>query len=168
MAGFQVILHGRFGRSLRKRQRIDLLRSLHQHPGHGTVSRRFALANAMIELFWVSDPSEAQNESTRHTLLWERWSGREVNACPFGICLRPTDPEDVGPPPFPSWEYRPAYLPDPFVMHIGEAGIEEPMWELPTIQEGTRRVARSCQCRWVRRSFQAHEAVNVWHFHRET
>jgi hypothetical protein len=26
------------------------------------------------------------------------------------------------------WEYRPLYLPDPLVMQIGEAGVEEPMW----------------------------------------
>src|SRR6201987_5698379 len=30
--------------------------------------------------------------------------------------------------PLLSWEYRPAYLPDPLSMQIGEAGIEEPMW----------------------------------------
>jgi Glyoxalase-like domain len=99
-----------------------------QHPGQGTACRHFSFANAMIELFWVSNPSEAQSESTKRTLLWERWSGREGRACPFGICLRPTGPKNEGPPPFPSWEYRPAYLPDPLVMHIGEAGIEEPMW----------------------------------------
>lgn len=99
-----------------------------QHPGQGTACRRFAFENAMIELFWVSDPSEAQNQSTRRTLLCERWSGREGGASPFGICLRPTDPEDVEPPPFLSWQYRPAYLPDPLVMDIGVAGIEEPMW----------------------------------------
>jgi hypothetical protein len=93
----------------------------------------------MIELFWVSDPSEAQNESTRRTLLWERWSGREANACPFGICLRPTDREDAGPPPFPSWEYRPAYLPDPLVMHIGEARIEEPMWVYMSFMKRVQR-----------------------------
>jgi hypothetical protein len=98
-----------------------------QHPGQGTACRRFAFANAMIELFWVSDESEARNESTRGTLLWERWSGREHAASPFGICLRPVDPQDPG-LPFPAWQYRPSYLPDPLVMYVGEAGIEEPMW----------------------------------------
>jgi hypothetical protein len=98
-----------------------------QHPGQGTACRRFALANAMIELFWVRDESEARSENTRRTLLWERWSGREHNASPFGICLRPVDPQDTG-LPFPAWEYRPKYLPDPLVMHFGEVGIEEPMW----------------------------------------
>ena len=99
-----------------------------QHPGQGTACRRFSFANAMIELFWVSDPSEAQNQSTRNTLLWERWAARDRGASPFGICLRPADPKETGEPPFPAWEYRPAYLPDPFVMHIGQAGVEEPMW----------------------------------------
>jgi len=98
-----------------------------QHPGQGTANRRFPLANAMIELLWVNDPTEVQNPSTRRTLLWERWSDRETNACPFGICLRPVDGHDTG-TPFPGWEYRPSYLPGSLSMHIGESGIEEPMW----------------------------------------
>ena len=98
-----------------------------QHPGQGTANRRFDFANAMIELFWVSDSQEAQSEGTRRTLLWDRWSGREDQASPFGICLRPVDSSQTE-PPFPAWEYRPVYLPDPQVMHIGEAPVEEPMW----------------------------------------
>jgi hypothetical protein len=98
-----------------------------QHPGQGTANRRFAFANAMIELVWVSDVQETQSERSRRTLLWERWSGRENKASPFGICVRPVDSQNAG-RPFPAWEYRPSYLPDPFVMHIGEAGVEEPMW----------------------------------------
>jgi Glyoxalase-like domain len=97
------------------------------HPGQGTACRRFSFANAMIELFWISNAREAQSQSARRTLLWERWSGREHNASPFGICLRPVDPQDTA-PPFTAWQYRPAYLPDPLVMHIGDVGIEEPMW----------------------------------------
>ena len=81
----------------------------------------------MIELIWVSDRKEAQNQHTKRTLLWERWSGREANASPFGICLRPADPRNQV-PPFQAWEYRPAYLSEPLCMHIVEAGIEEPMW----------------------------------------
>jgi hypothetical protein len=41
--------------------------------------------------------------------------------------VRPVDPQDTG-SPFLAWDYRPAYLPDPLSMQIGEAGIEEPMW----------------------------------------
>lgn len=109
-----------------------------QHPGQGTANRRFGFTNAMTELLWVSDAREAQSQSTRRTLLWERWSGREGNASPFGICLRPFDSQDTG-PPFPAWEYRPSYLSDPLLIHIGEAGIEEPMWVYLTFM---RRVHR--------------------------
>jgi hypothetical protein len=97
------------------------------HPGQGTANRRFGFLNAMIELAWVSDPEEAQSRKTERTQLWERWSGRIDRACPFGFCLRPAGDQDSA-PPFPAWEYRPSYLPDPLVMHIGEAGIVEPMW----------------------------------------
>src|SRR5215469_13456371 len=98
-----------------------------QHPGQGTACRRFPFANAMIELLWVNDPSAAQSERTKRTLLWERWSSRQADASPFGICVRPVNPQDTG-SPFLAWEYRPAYLPDPLSLQIGEAGIEEPMW----------------------------------------
>jgi hypothetical protein len=98
-----------------------------QHPGQGTASRRFAFQNAMLELMWVSNAKEAQSAQTLSTLLWDRWSDREGAASPFGICLRPVESEHRK-SPFPAWEYRPAYLPDPLVMYIGEAGVEEPMW----------------------------------------
>ena len=98
-----------------------------RHTGQGTANRRFAFANAMIELLWVCDGQEAQSKGSQRTLLWERWSGREGQASPFGICLRPADSRSPV-PPFSAWEYRPAYLPDPLVMHIGETGVEEPMW----------------------------------------
>lgn len=101
--------------------------SPNRHRGQGTANRRFSFFNAMIELVWVSDPEEAQSENTKRTQLWERWSDRGNRACPFGICVRPGDSQDAA-SPFRSWEYRPAYLQDPLAMHIGEAGIEEPMW----------------------------------------
>src|ERR1700728_3964119 len=98
-----------------------------RHPGQGTANRRFAFANAMIELLWVCDAQEAQSESSRRTLLWERWFGRAGKASPFGFCLRPDASQD---PllPFPGWEYRPSYLPDPLAIHIGDTSVEEPMW----------------------------------------
>jgi hypothetical protein len=98
-----------------------------RHPGQGTANRRFSFKNAMIELIWVDDPQEAQSEATRRTLLWERWSGREGEACPFGICVRPAGSADEA-LPFPTWDYRPSYLPDPLAMYIGEGGLQEPMW----------------------------------------
>lgn len=115
--------------------------SSNQHPGQGTANRRFGFANAMIELVWVSDPKEAQSQSTRRTLLWERWSGRKGAACPFGICLRPVDSQVTG-SPFPGWQYRPAYLPDPLFMLVGETGIEEPMWVYLSFQKRAQYLQR--------------------------
>jgi hypothetical protein len=98
-----------------------------QHPGQGTANRRFPLLNAMIELFWVDDPGEAQSQITRPTKLWERWSERDRGSCPFGICVRPVEgAQDKA--PFPAWAYRPSYLSTPLAFHIGEAGLDEPMW----------------------------------------
>ena len=98
-----------------------------EHPGQGTSCRRFSFANAMIELLWVSDPRDSQSDATRRTLLWDRWSARDSRASPFGVCVRPANPENTE-LPFPAWEYRPAYLPDSLSMHIAEGGVEEPMW----------------------------------------
>jgi hypothetical protein len=97
------------------------------HPGQGSASRRFPFLNSMIELFWVRDAGEAQAKGTRRTQLWERWSGRESGSCPYGICVRPVDAghDEI---PFPAWTYQPSYLQEPLVMHIGEAGVTEPMW----------------------------------------
>jgi hypothetical protein len=86
--------------------------SANRHPGQGTVNRRFFFANAMLELIWVEDEAEARSEAepARRLHLWERWSGRDGAACPFGVCLRPSEGRaDVA--PFPAWDYRPAYWP---------------------------------------------------------
>jgi hypothetical protein len=88
------------------------------HPGQGTASRRFFFWNAYLELLWVSNPVEAQSETTRPTRLWERWQGKDQGTCPFGIGLRPGVGENQK-PPFATWEYRPAYLPAPLRIEVG-------------------------------------------------
>ncbi len=99
-----------------------------KHPGQGTANRRFFFRNAMLELLWVHDAAEAQSDPIRRTQLWERWSGRNSGASPFGICVRPVSAESVD-VSFPAWEYRPPYLPDSVVIHVGEdTPITEPMW----------------------------------------
>lgn len=80
------------------------------HPGQGTANRRFFFHNAMLELFWVHDPMQAQSTRTHPTRLWERWQGRRGDASPFGICWRPQHLETTA-LPFPAWAYEPAYLP---------------------------------------------------------
>jgi hypothetical protein len=82
--------------------------SRNAHPGQGTANRRFFFSNAYLELLWVTDAREAQSEGARATRLYDRWVGRGGACSPFGIVLRPTD---EGGPPFPTWPYRPLYLP---------------------------------------------------------
>lgn len=101
--------------------------SPNQHPGQGTANRRFFFANAMLELLWVSNATEAQSELSRRTLLYERWSRCSEGASPFGICIRPCAPQTTG-LPFEGWEYRPQYLPEPLAILVAESGVDEPMW----------------------------------------
>jgi hypothetical protein len=95
-----------------------------QHPGQGTACRRFFFSNAYLELLWVSDPLEAQAAAVLPTRLWDRWSMRGARACPFGIVLRPAvDTRETG-APFPSWSYRPPYLPSGLSI---EVALETPL-----------------------------------------
>ena len=101
--------------------------SPNRHPGQGTACRRFFFRNTMLELIWVHDAVEVQSDQTRRTMLWERWSEAGRATSPFGIILRPP-PETREECPFPSWEYRPASMPD-LRLHIAEGvGPKEPMW----------------------------------------
>jgi len=98
------------------------------HPGQGTANRRFFFRNAMVELLWVHNPAEAQSEITEKMRLWERWQGREnPQICPFGICLRSV--EKSGAIAFPTWDYRPAYLPPNLSIFVGTNSdiLSEPM-----------------------------------------
>ena len=97
------------------------------HPGQGTANRRFFFRNGMLELLWVDDMEEVRNEITAPTQLWERWSGRDGGACPFGILVRPVEAGAAG-VPFASEEYRPTWLPADLRIHIAPAGVQEPMW----------------------------------------
>ena len=89
------------------------------HLGQGTANRRFFFHNAMLECIWIHNPEEAQNATTRPTHLWPRWRGRGRETSPFGVCLRPqAPPSDIT--PFPTWDYRPAYVPASMVIHMGD------------------------------------------------
>jgi Glyoxalase-like domain len=102
--------------------------SSNSHPGQGTTNRCFFFRNAMLEFLWVCDPEEARSELIRPTRLWERWANRQDGACPFGVCLRSTtnDGESIA---FPSWAYRPPYLPEPLSIAVGTNScvLTEPM-----------------------------------------
>ena len=111
------------------------------HPGQGTANRRFFFENAMLELLWVDNPNEARNEQTAPTQLCDRWSGRLDGATsPFGIVMRPTHQESIT-PPFAAWEYKPDYFPAGMSLHIGDTGIDEPMWVfMPLLRQRGREI----------------------------
>ena len=99
------------------------------HPGQGTVNRRFFFDNAFIELLWIADVSEAASEATRPTMLHERLR-TDADPCavsPFGLCFRPGGGKAA--PPFPVWDYAPAYLPPGMVVGMGkDVPLSEPMF----------------------------------------
>jgi Glyoxalase-like domain len=99
--------------------------SSNTHPGQGTACRRFFLPQQYLELVWVRDPDEAQSALTRPTRLWERWDRRRQGACPFGLIFSPGDDPERS--PFPTWPYRPRYLPESLAIEIQvDTPITEP------------------------------------------
>jgi hypothetical protein len=94
--------------------------SPNRHPGQGTANRRFFFHNAFLELLWVENAAEAQSDVVRRTGLWDRWSRRGGESSPFGIGFR-SAPGAAANLPFPSREYRPAYLPEPLAIHMADS-----------------------------------------------
>lgn len=76
-----------------------------RHPGQGTANLCACFDNAYLEMLWPEDAAALVSAPVARTRLAERACWRESGASPFGIGLR-------GKLPFPSWEYRPPFLPD--------------------------------------------------------
>ena len=91
--------------------------SSNSHPGQGTACRRFFFRNAYLELLWVEDRTAAQSALTLPTRLFERWASRQAGASPFGVVLRSAGP-GAAEPPFPTWPYRPEYLPPDLAIDV--------------------------------------------------
>lgn len=77
------------------------------HPGQGTKNRRFFFENFMIEFLWIYDEEEAKNQTTKDTMIFERWSSRKEK-CPYGFCIQPLKQNLVK--PFHGWPYKPKYI----------------------------------------------------------
>ena len=110
------------------------------HPGQGTANRRFFFENFMLELVWVADPAEAQNDRTRRTRLWDRCERRRDTAVsPFGIIFRPTGAQPTA-APFTTWDYAPLYLPPGLTMQVAEGTtLQEPeLFYLPFLKRAER------------------------------
>lgn len=101
--------------------------SRNTHPGQGTANRRFFFSNAYLELLWVRDAIELEATPLRHLGFRERGSGRLTDVCPFGLALRPAGSGETQ-APFPSWPYRPAYLPPGLAIDVAEdVPVTEPL-----------------------------------------
>jgi hypothetical protein len=118
------------------------------HPGQGTACRRFFFNNAYLELLWVADPAEAQNETTRPTQLWTR--SQRGPSSPFGVAFRPSAPGVSV--PFPSWEYRPPYLPAGLAIRVGkDVPLVEPWWFYLDFRRKPQRVEHPAGFRAITR-----------------
>jgi len=83
---------------------------------------------------------EAQNVAVRPTRLWERWSRRQEDACPFGIVLRPSRDAVAMNPPFATRPYTPSYLPSGFSIEIAtNTALTEPEFFYVGFQRGRPR-----------------------------
>ena len=76
------------------------------HPGQGTSNVCYCFDNAFLELLWVTDPLAVSAPAIARTGLAERANWRTNGATPFGIALRGGRTAL-----FPTWDYRPPYLP---------------------------------------------------------
>jgi hypothetical protein len=107
------------------------------HPGQGTANRRFSFRNAYLELLWVEDEAEARSDVVQPTQLWDRWSRRGADASPFGFAFRPKAGA-TSTLPFPTWSYKPSYLPPNLSIEIGkDLDLREPLlFLLPYLLDG--------------------------------
>ena len=94
--------------------------SSNAHKGQGTACRRFFFDRMYLELLWVANPEEARSDLARPTGLWDRWSGRHGDACPFGIVVAPSPGEDASAPPFDAWQYEPPFLPPDLPLYVAD------------------------------------------------
>ena len=94
--------------------------SSNTHPGQGTRNRRVFFENGMLEFLWVCDEAEVRSPTIARTGLWERSRWRESGACPFGIAF-------TGTPPFPTWDYRPPYLPEGVAIRVAQFSTDPAM-----------------------------------------
>lgn len=57
------------------------------HPGQGTTNRKFHFENFFLEILWVVNEEDINNETTAKTKLSERSKFNENGQSPFGLCL---------------------------------------------------------------------------------
>ena len=101
--------------------------SSNKHQGQGTANKRFFFQNFCLELLFIDNQDECKNQTTDQLRLFERLSTASPTISPFGVCFRPSN-DGNSPAPFPSWSYKPCYLPAPLKIDVAPIDLHEPMW----------------------------------------
>lgn len=118
------------------------------HPGQGTSNRRFFLDGFTIELLYISDIDEAANGAGQGLGILAR--SRDVEASPFGIVVRVSDPKTI--PTFPSWQYFPDYFDGKMCFYVGDNSdqLKEPLCVCmpPTLPKSTAVPAEYANPGW--------------------
>src|SRR5690606_13987549 len=65
------------------------------HPGQGTRNLCAYFDNAYFEVLLPADGHELRSAIVAPLNLQERITWRETGACPFGVCLRPSESADA-------------------------------------------------------------------------
>lgn len=79
------------------------------HPGQGTSNICYAFDNAFLEFLVLQNASEADSPAIKRMALSQRAAWAHLGTCPLGIAWRPG--LDDAAPTFPTWPFRPPYLP---------------------------------------------------------
>jgi hypothetical protein len=109
-----------------------------RHPGQGTSNICYCFDNAFLEFLVLEDAAAARAPDIARTGLRERSRWRELGTCPIGIAWRGAPAQAA--PAFPTWPYRPPYL--PAGRHIPVA-VESDAPTVPMLFESPAQVAPS-------------------------
>ncbi|MEM8892607.1 MAG: VOC family protein [Bacteroidota bacterium] len=92
------------------------------HPGQGTRNRKFYFENFFLEILWVVNKWEIQDERTRATQLWERSQFEKNGHSPIGVCLLNTPESDAIFSLAQNYQpiYFPGGMPIEFLPHPGQ------------------------------------------------
>ena len=88
------------------------------HPGQGTANRCIFFKNFMFELLFVVDKEDVCSPVVSPIHLKERCNYRQTQFSPFGIAFRRQNEDKAL--PFPTWKYKPPYLPEHLQIDIAE------------------------------------------------
>ncbi|MEE3661359.1 VOC family protein [Brenneria sp. g21c3] len=95
------------------------------HPGQGTSNRRFFFHNAYIEFLYQQENPQLIDNQDKLDIL-KRLNCPDGSCSPFGVGFRPSELNEKA--RFPTWRYKPPYLPDNYEINVGEAPVNEPLW----------------------------------------